>query len=355
MARTSRKGLARTESTPQVRGLERPYIDTAIFTEEFHYQRGLEIVRTWYDINIGTAVYIISNFGSEELKEHFLPLFCQGKIRFCVCSTETEGGSDMAGAKTTAREGGDYFVLNGTKIYNDANRGNNWSCVFVRTGSHESREKGMSVILVELSTPGITIGLIPFIWGLDRAEVVFEDARVPKENLVGEKDRGWSYMVRGVSGDWRGLANPGMLRREFERFVEVARGIKRGGQPVTGIVPVRNRLTELSVELETARYLFYQAFWVLDQGMPGVVEAGISRIYTVELWERLYNAAIEISGRYGLLNPSPAAQKFPVVGLALPVQYQFAPALRIGGWPVETVKSFIAKEVFGLPTEIADY
>ncbi len=336
-------------------GAERPYIDTAIFLEELHYQRAPEIVRTWYDICVGTALHLINKYGSEELKNRFLPPIHQGKMRFSLCSTDTEGGSDIASVKTTAREEGDYFIVNGTKIYNDSNRGNNWTCMFIRTGTYESREKGLSVLLVDLKTPGINIGLFPFIWELDRAEVVFEDAKIPKENLVGEKNNGWTYVIDGIAGDWRALGNPGLLQRDFERYLEIAKGIKRGGQRIMDIVPVRNRLVELATELEIARYLFYHAYWVLDQGLPGVVEAGIAKIYNTSLWERLYNALIEISGQYGLLRLSPSARKFPVVSLALPIQYNFAPALKIGGWPVETVKSFIAKERFGLPTEIADY
>lgn len=335
-------------------GAERPYLDTAIFTEELHYQRAPEVVRTWFDINFGIVATIINKYGSQELKSRFLTPLCQGKLAFSACSTDAEGGSDIAGIKTNAREENGYFIVNGTKIYNESQR-NDWTCVFLRTGTYQSREKGLGVLLIDLKTPGISLRPLPFIWGLARAELSFQDVKVPRENLVGEKNRGWDYIIGGISGDWRTIGNPGQLQRDLERFVEVAKKIKYDGQPVTNVVTVKNRLTELFTELEIMRYLYYHAFWVLDNGLPGVVEAGMARTYGGECWQRFYNALIEMSGRYGLLYYSPYTRKFPAVDLMLPVQYAFAPAMPLGGWPVETVRSFIAKEKLGLPTEIADY
>ena len=335
-------------------GSERPYLDTAIMSEELHYHNAPEIVRIWFDVNFSIVAPLIANYGSEELRRRFLPAMCAGRLKFSVCFTDPDGGSDVGGMQTRARDSGDTFIVNGTKLYNDSQR-NDWACVFVRTGTLESREKGLSVLLIDLKSPGVGIRPIPFIWGLERAELSFQDVAVPKANLVGPEGRGWDLAVEAIASDWRTISNPGQVQRSFDLFLEITTAPGYDGNPLKGAVGLERSVNELEAELKMMRLLYYHAYWCLDRGIPGVKEAAIAKVHATEFWERFYNTLQETVGQVGLLEPSPATARFPEVGLRLPVQYKFAPAMRIGGWPVETVRSFIAKEAFGYPTEIADY
>ena len=115
------------------------------------------------------------------------------------------------------------------------------------------------------------------------------------------------------------------------------------------IVTVRHKLADLAMEIETSRLLYYQAWWKRNEGLPALVEAAMAKVYTMDLWERLYNELIDILGQYGQLEWSKATERWPILRLALSTQYKFAPALAVGGWPSEMQRNVIAQVGMGLP------
>ena len=323
-------------------------IDTAILFEELSYQGAPEVVRTWMEVNFGLVIPIILNHASVELKKRFLPSVCSGELKFSMCSTEPNAGSDIAGVETRAIEDGDHFIVNGTKIYNESHRCN-YTCAFVRTDPKAPKEEGLGVLIIDLKSPGIAINPIWMHWGLRRDEVVFEDVKVPRANLVGEKNRGWDAINSAIAPEWSTIANPGLFRRDFDRFIHMLRGMRFEGKPMNEIVTVRHKLADLAMEIETSRLLYYQAWWKRNEGLPALVEAAMAKVYTMDLWERLYNELIDILGQYGQLEWSKATERWPILRLALSTQYKFAPALAVGGWPSEMQRNVIAQVGMGLP------
>ena len=331
-------------------GQGRSLFDMAILFEEFSYQGAPELVRTWMEINFGLVIPVILGYGSKDLKKRFLPLVCNGELKFSITSSEPNAGSDIAGIETRAVDKGDHFIVNGTKIWNESHRCN-YTCAYVRTDTGAPREEGLSSLLIDLKSPGISINPIWMHWGLRRDEVVFEDVKVPKENLVGEINRGWDAISDGVVAEWSMIANSGLFRRDFDRFIGMLKGMKHQGQPISKIPSVRHKLAELAMEIETARLLYYQSWWKRSEGLPALVEAAMSKVFVMDLWERIYNDLIDMLGQYGQLEWSRDTKRWPILKLALTTQYKFGPALAIGGWPSEVQRSVIAQLRLDLPYE----
>ncbi len=333
-------------------GMGRSPLDFGIFEEALHYYGSPEIVRTWFDIN-GFVLAPIVMYGSPEAKKKFLTAACRGEIRSSICWTEPDGGADGGMHTTRAIDKGDYFLVNGTKIYNESHRCN-YTQLVAKTDPDAPRGRGHSIFMVDLSSQGITINPIWMMWGLRRDEVVFEDVKVPKDNLIGELNKGWDYWYQDSQKfEWTILANVGLLQKDFDNFINLIKDVRLDGKRLTEIPFNRSMLAEIAMELETGRALYYQA-WASkskDGFSPDLSAAAIAKVFVSEhLWQRMYGTMMEILGQYGGLNFSPESSKFPGVRLGLPASYEFGPALSLGGTPTEIQKNIIASMRLNLPS-----
>jgi len=322
------------------------FIEWAIFLEELHYVGTPELVRTGMDLMSGVGNFLL--LGGHNVRQKFLPGMCKGEIKSSICSTEPDSGSDLGSFKTRALDEGDFFIVNGTKIYNESHRATH-TCALVVTAPEAPVEKRLSVLMIDLSNPGISIRPLWMMWGLRRDEVVFENVKVPKENLIGGKNEGWEKIREAFLGEWATLGNVGLLRRDFERFKELAKGLHYGRKRISDLAVVRHRLIELSVELEIGRLLYYRASWLRDMHKPMVLAAAMTKVFTTELWVRLYGVMTEMAGQYGQLQGAEAAKRLPLVRLGLPGSYEFSTSLTVGGWPNEILRDVIAQNGLGLP------
>lgn len=334
---------------PEYGGLGRTPLDYGVYLEMLHYVGAPEIVRTWSDINVIVIGALVA-YGSHEVKKNILSRMCKGEIKSSVCWTEPDGGADGGAHKSRAVESGDYFIVNATKIYNESHRCNYGFCT-VKTDPDAPRGKGHTTFMIDLSSPGITMSPLWMMWGLRRDETVFENVKVPKANMVGGKGQGWEVWY-GASQcfEWTMLGNTGLLKRDFEGFVNEIKGISYQGRKLTDSVTTRGMLAEIALELELGRLLYYRAWSSAEGVLPDLALASMAKAYTVELWERMYSMMIDILGQYGQLNLSPAARKWPGVRLGIPTSYEFGPALALGGMPTEIQRNTIARLKLGLPS-----
>ena len=267
----------------------------AILQEEIHY-RGAP---GWDGFTVGMLAPTIIRFGSEEQKrKHLLPIAC-GERFWCEGFSEPETGSDLASIQTSAREDGDNLVINGRKLWTSGAHKADWCFLLVRTDpAPPKKHMGITFLLLDMKTPGITVRVITDMGGGGNlCEVFFDEVRVHRENILGQKDQGWEVAMTLLDFE-RGLdMGPiATMRRIFEMLVQYLREEGRGANPL-----VRQQLANIEIEIETARLLSYRGAWLASQGLPTTAQVSMSKAFSYEAQQRAANAAMKLLGSYGQL------------------------------------------------------
>jgi len=248
------------------------------------------------------GMYILENFGSEEMKKKYLPSLCQADITIATALTESSGGSEPAAMATTAELEGDEYVINGRKIMISEATVCELAVIVAKTG-----EK-FSAFLVERGTPGFETPRRENYAGLRTipvGDLVFTDCRVPKSNLIGQEGRGMAVAISGISAIGRtGVAGVGLGTAEgcYEVALKYARERVLYGKPIAELQAVQHMLVDSNLEIEAARWLCYLAAWLLDQGKsPREVGDEIARckLYACNIASQIALRAIQIMGGYG--------------------------------------------------------
>jgi alkylation response protein AidB-like acyl-CoA dehydrogenase len=194
---------------------------------------------------------VIATFGSQEQKERFLPATANLDIWWCQGFSEPDAGSDLASLRTTAVRDGDDWVVNGQKTWTTLGQHADWIFCLVRTDpTAEKKQRGISLLLFPMDTPGVTLRPIELLdGGFEVNEVFFEDVRVPAENLVGEENHGWDYAKFLLGNERVGIARIGSTKRMLADAKEHARGITVNGAPLADDPYLNARIAELENEL----------------------------------------------------------------------------------------------------------
>ncbi|OPL16824.1 MAG: hypothetical protein AVO39_00695 [delta proteobacterium MLS_D] len=254
------------------------------------------------------CIYGINTWGTEEQKKKYLPALADGKTLGVFAVTEPGGGSDVGGTQTTARLDGNDYVLNGRKCFiTNAHVSDIW-VVAAMTG--EGR-KGMSAFIVEKDFPGAGTGHVEDKLGLRGAntgELVLQDCRVPKENLLGGEGNGMSVALETIVKCGRtGMASVGLgiLNAVLEEAVKFANERVLYGKPISRLQAIQFYLADIYSDLEIARLLAYRAGWLLDNELPADAEATLAKQWICEAAARSARKAVEIHGSYGILKEYP--------------------------------------------------
>lgn len=193
---------------------------------------------------------VIMAFGSDQQKQHFLPRIADLSDWWCQGYSEPGAGSDLAALRTRAERDGDFYVVNGQKTWTTLAQDADWMFCLVRTETAVRKQEGISFLLIDLRTPGVTIRPIITIDGAHEVnEVWFQDVRVPASNLVGEAGRGWTYAKYLLVHERLNFGGMGFCKREVARLKRMAAGILRGGRPALEDPLIRNRLAVLEMRL----------------------------------------------------------------------------------------------------------
>jgi len=289
----------------------------------------------------------IVHFGSEEQKQEHLPGIVSGRVFWCQGFSEPNAGSDLASLRTAAVEDGDGYIVNGQKIWTSFAQDADWIFFLARTDKELARHKGLSYFIAPLNSQGITVRPIKYMSGYHFfCEIFFDDVRVPKKNMVGEKNRGW-YVAMGTLADERsGIEYAGVNRRVLDELVEFVKEIQYDGKPLSKQQMVRNRLAGLAVEVEACRLLAYRIAWFQDHDRNVESESAMAKVFGSELMWRLSKTGMQILGPYGQLEPD---SKF--VRLTGRVEREYMSSL---GWITavgtsEIMRNIIATRGLGLP------
>src|SRR3954470_4972474 len=193
---------------------------------------------------------VLAAFGSQELKERFLPKTANLDIWWCQGFSEPNAGSDLASLKTTAVREGDEYVVNGQKTWTTLAQWADWIFCLVRTDPEVKKQRGISFLLIDMASPGVTVRPIQLIdGGHEVNEVFFDNVRVPAENLVGEENAGWDYAKFLLGNERTGVVAVGQTKARILRIKRLAAQTMSGGRPLLEDPLFRARLTRLEVEV----------------------------------------------------------------------------------------------------------
>ena len=242
-------------------------------------------------------------YGTDEQKARYLPDIADGSAVYCQGFSEPGSGSDLASLQLRAVADGDDYVLNGTKIWTSGAHRSNKCYLMARTDPDARKHRGISVFIVDMDAPGIEVRPIVNMYGLEYFnQIFFEDVRVPKANMVGEKDGGWYVAATSLDFERSGIAQFARNRRNLEELAEVA-----GNNPVGGRLPgedktIRRRMAELWAANEAGRMVAYKVGWMQGQSQVPNMEASVSKLMGSEIAQRIADLGMKIVGIYGLLD-----------------------------------------------------
>jgi alkylation response protein AidB-like acyl-CoA dehydrogenase len=339
--RLAEKGWLAIAWPEEYGGGNRSHIEQAVFYERMSYYRA-----TGPDIGTLIAGPTILRFGSEQMKDEWLPRIAKGEIRFWLAYSEPNAGSDLAAIRSTAVEDGDELVINGQKTWSSAAHVADYAWMVVRTDPSAKAHKGTSLVIVDNRSEGVSINPLINILGFHSFnEVFFDNVRVPKANVVGEMNQGWYYLMAALDFE-RLVVSIGGLRRTLEELIAYAQSTFRGGWALSSDPMVRDRLASLAVEIEVADMLFWRTAWMLDRGLIPNTEASVLKLVTTELSRKLANTAMDVMGPYAQLERE--SKRAPITGRVCTGYLDCISAL-VGAGTSEIQRNIVAMRGLGLP------
>lgn len=255
------------------------------------------------------AGWPIYSFGTEEQKQKYLRPMAEGKKIGAYGLTEPGAGSDAGGMNTQAKLDGDYYVLNGSKIFITNGGIADTYIVFALTDP-ESKQKGTSAFIIEKDFPGFSIGKKERKLGIRSSpttEIIFEDCKVPRDNLLGKEGEGFKIAMMTLDGGRNGIAAQavGIAQGALDAAVEYAKGRVQFGKPIAAQQGVGFKLAEMATSVEAARLLTYQAAWLESEGFPYGKESAMSKLFAGDAAMKVTTEAVQVFGGYGYTKDYP--------------------------------------------------
>jgi butyryl-CoA dehydrogenase len=265
------------------------------------------------DAHLCLCAVPIYRFGTEEQRQKFLPALLNGEKVGAHAITESEAGSDVSRVQMTAVREGDYYILNGTKIF--ITNGNVCDTVLVFATIPELGNRGMTAFVVEEGTPGYSKGKKYDKLGMraaTNADQVFEDCRIPVTNRIGDEGKGMRIFLETIDHGRIGIAAQalGITQAVLDKTVEYAKQRQQFGAAIASYQAIGWRLADISTELEAARLLVYKAAWLADKGEPFRTPAAMAKVYATELAMKATTLGIQVFGGYGYMMDSPMQRYF---------------------------------------------
>ena len=271
-----------------------------VFAEEMSYHRAPG--RDVFGTRMMAPTLMIH--GTEEQKKEFLPPVSKGEVQWCQGYSEPESGSDLASLQTRAVEDGDDFIINGTKIWTSSAHRADHIMVLTRTDPDAPKHRGISFLLCDMNTPGLTVNPIINMAGDHGFNMVtFDNVRVPKKNLVGEQNRGWYVGATLLDFESSGVDYSAGGRRVLEELTDYAKNNRQNGSLISDNPIMRNRLANLAIEVEVSRLISYNIAWMQGEGLVPNKESSMGKVVGTELQQHLSETGMQMLGLHGQLEP----------------------------------------------------
>ena len=319
-----------------------PMMNT-IFAEEMAYRRAPGHDR------FGTRMLgpTLMRFGSDSQRTEHLGAIARGEVQWCQGYSEPNSGSDLASLQTRAVIDGDNFIVNGAKIWTSLAHRADMMFMLVRTDPDAAPHKGISLLLVDMKTPGIQVLPIINMAGVHSFnQVVFDDVRVPQANLVGDLNDGWRVGMTVLNFERSGIDYAAWARAALEELVDYVKNDDSLVSTVKTDPEVRGKLASLNTEIEAARLLCYDVAWRQGQGEVPSAEASISKVAGTEIYAKVLDYGTELLGMYGVLEPG--SEQAELQGNFLKMRL-FATSGPILAGTNEIQKNIIAQRGLNLP------
>jgi alkylation response protein AidB-like acyl-CoA dehydrogenase len=291
-------------------------------------------------------------FGTEEQRERYLPLIASGEKDgvWCTGYSEPNAGSDFANIRTRAARHGDDYVINGQKVWTSVAHRARWCWLAAKTNPDAAKKHhGISIFIVDMKSPGITVNPILNYYGRHHFnEVFFDNVRVPASNLVGEENKGWYYLMQSLAFERRSIAPTtyGNLKRILEELARYAGQTQHQGQPLSKTPVVRAKLADLAINLEVLKMFAFHLAWRISQGHIPVYESSRNKIMGDDLMKQGAITGAEILGIYSQVDPD---SEWAKLNGAIQGAYLGFPGQAIAAGTAEIEKSIIAQFKLGLP------
>ncbi len=291
---------------------------------------------------------VLMRFGTPAQCEHFLPKLANLDLWFCQGFSEPGSGSDLASLRTSARRDGDHYVVDGQKIWTSTAHLADWVFALVRTDNAARKQDGISFLLIDLRTPGITIRpIISIDGGHHLNEVFFDGVRVPVTNLVGEEHHGWKVAKFLLGNERTGIANVGFCRERLDYACELARRTRGGTATMIDDPLLRAEIATLDAEIRALELTNWRFLLSETAARENPSFASVLKLKGVELQQEIAALLARISGPAGLERIPPQQVDAKHGGSLLTARYFYSRAASIYGGTSEVQKDILAKHILG--------
>jgi alkylation response protein AidB-like acyl-CoA dehydrogenase len=305
-----------------------------ILSEELAKARAPGIANT---LGVGMAGPSIMSFGTEEQKKRFIPKILSGEEIWCQGFSEPDAGSDLANLRTRAVRDGDYYVVNGQKVWSTMAQYGEWCLLLVRTDPDaEPKHRGITYLLLDMKTPGIEVRPLKQMTGdCEFNEIFLDNVRVPVSNRLDEENRGWYVAMGTLAFERAGMGQAIMFKQVLNEVFKLAARTRRNGIPAIKDSIIRQRLAQCAIECEIMRLNSYRSLSASLKGGPPGSEEMFSKLFWSEMNQRMTELATQILGIDSVIEGEREAQLW---------QYRF---LRSKGNTIEQGSSEILRNVIG--------
>ena len=292
---------------------------------------------------------VIHALGDEEQKKEHLGPIARGEIFWCQGWSEPDAGSDLAALSTTGVRDGDHYIVQGQKIWTTGAHRADWIFLLVRTDPEAQRSRGLTFLLADMQTPGISVEPIHMMDGHHSFNQVFlDDVRIPARNRIGEENGGWKVAKAISNFERTGVLPVGFIERELEDVIAYCKETECRGQRLIGDSFIRNRLADLAADIEAARALYYRIACLHETGefIESMALSSAAKVFTAELYQRLIYTGCDIMGLFSQVKQG---SRWALFKGAFERNYQICLGDNIAAGTSEIQRNIIAWTALGLP------
>ncbi|HEY4773647.1 MAG TPA: acyl-CoA dehydrogenase family protein [Xanthobacteraceae bacterium] len=294
-------GLLRLPFPEEYGGLGRSVVDLAIVAEEMSRPSADHVMAYGSSMFCGLNVL---RMGSQEQKRYWLPRLMSGEIRMTISISEPDAGSDVGAMRTSARRDGDHYVVNGEKIWSTGTAAkNNFISLYVKTDPKAHYRQGMSLFLVDNSSPGLEIRKLDMLGrrSVGTYQLFFNDVRVPADRLIGGENNGWNCILAGLQAErvFAAACDCGSARGVFELALQYAKDRRQFGRPIGTFQAIAHMLADTQTEIEAAWALTLRAASLVAAGKDALREITMAKLFAAETYVKAANTGMQVAGGFG--------------------------------------------------------